>query len=760
MSKAWGLFVLPLISTATFANSNIDGLQCKDYFQPKNWQPIADLPSGAIDIQSDNVELQGTDSAEFSGNVVISSNVMSLSAQAALIDKQQGLLNATGPLVFQDEYTLVNSTGMFANLKEYEFSLLGADYWLTQQNGHGSAEKLHATTNQVDLLNSSFTTCPGETPFWSIEASNIVMNRDSGWGETHNTILKILDTPIVYVPYFTFPIDDRRKSGVLTPTISSSSQRGLGVAIPYYINLAPNYDATITPRYMSKKGTQLISEFRYLTRQHQGQLAIEFLEQDDSAKQLDERYLVNWTQNSYFDENWRASVDITNVSDDAYISDLDSEYANETDTQLYRTGQLSYLGDDWAIDLKVQNFEVLGNHTESYAVLPQLTINNVTHNYQGFNWGLTGQISHFTNDELIVTDATRIHLEPSVSYDYNAYAWSFASSLGLMHTYYEQDGDDAFAQSQYKKSVSRTVPKLRLHGQLNLERQTNFILEQGTQTLEPQIQYLYTPKKDQSGIALYDTIKMQDDFFGLFREQRFSGVDFIAQANQFTLGATTRLFDSNNSERFNFSMGQILYLSDSAKPTEQTLETNALTRDNQEFGSKNYNALFAAESMLHWHRRWYFSAGLQYDADEKELIQSHMTLDYRGSNKKLVQLNHHYASDVSGYEIDQIGLFSSLPIDENWQLVASYHRDLTASRSVEVFAGLQYESCCWAVRITGKRQIQTDLNQTISRDDAIFDTSFGINFVLKGLGSKSRYDASQLLRSGIFGYRRPFFLNN
>jgi LPS-assembly protein len=293
------------------------------------------------------------------------------------------------------------------------------------------------------------------------------------------------------------------------------------------------------------------------------------------------------------------------------------------------------------------------------------------------------------------------------------------------------------------------LPKVRLYSQLNFERDTSYLVQDGIQTLEPQIQYLYTPNKDQSDIGLYDTTKLQDDYYGLFRDTRFSGVDRIAAANQFTLGATTRLFDKKQEEIFNFSAGQIFYLSDDAKPTEQSLNSDT-----------NYNALFAAQTMVHWHRRWYFSAGIQYNTDSKQMIQSNATLDYKGDNNQLVQLNHRYANDVSGNTIEQTGVFTSIPISDEWQFIASYHRDLENNRSVEILSGLQYESCCWAFQITGHRQIETDLNQSIGTEQATFDSGISFNFVLKGLGSKSRYDAQKLLQQGIFGYRRPYFLNN
>lgn len=749
MNKIWLTVALFPICPAVFAATEVEKpLLCQSNLMPTQWQPLLGLPENAIDIRADKVNINNTTSAQFTGNVVINTEQMQLSASSALINKQSGQLNAEGPLVYEDPFTRVESNGLFADLNNYHIDLMGADYQLTQQLGRGGAAQLSARENSIELLNASFTTCPSDKPFWSIEASTISLSKTEGWGETYNAVLRILDTPVIYIPYFTFPIDDRRKSGLLAPTLSSSERYGLELITPFYWNIAPNYDATITPRYMSKKGVQLNTEFRYLTPQHSGLFAVEFLEKDDSEPELKERFLVHWQQNSYFNENWRASIDITNVSDDNYLTDLTSHYGNATDTQLYRTGTLDYLGEQWTAQLKVQNFEVLGDHTEAYAALPQIAWQTTEAvKWQGLDWSLQGEFSHFRNDNLTITDASRLHIEPKASYGISDTAWSFYSEASLLHSYYQQDGD--FQNTSFENTVTRTLPKLRMHAQMNLERATMFVVDDGIQTLEPQLQYLYVPKKDQENIGLYDTTKMQDDFSGLFREQRFSGVDRIAQANQFTIGATTRIFDNKNLERFNLSIGQIIYLDSNVKPTKQ----NPLNKT-------NYNALFAAESMIHWHRRWYLSAGIQYDADTKQLIQSHATIDYKGDNNQLVQLNHRYANDVSGYEIDQIGFFTSVPLNQQWQFIASYHRDLVAKRSTELFAGLQYESCCWAIQLTGNRQIETDLNKTINQDDAQFDSSIRLNFILKGLGGKSNNDVSRLLQQGIFGYRRPYFLNN
>ncbi|MEM0513998.1 LPS assembly protein LptD [Pseudoalteromonas sp. YIC-827] len=769
MNKLWGMIAIALygaqanvalaaVEQATDAKVPAEGEtfiapapepgdipHCFAAVRPAPWQ-APDLPFGVIEIVADDVELIGQASAQFEGDVDISSSTMTLNARSALIDKQQGLLNAQGPLTYRDGVAIITSRGLNASLDDSSIKLLAADYQLTEQQGRGGAEQLQVSQEALTLSNASFTTCPVDDEAWSINADKIILSQQKGWGETHGATLRIYNTPVLYLPYFTFPINDQRKTGFLAPRLSSSNRYGVETITPYYINLAPNYDLTLTPRYMSKKGLQLQSEFRYLTETSQGMVGLEYLDSDKTERELGNRYIYHWQQQSYFNDQWRAGVDITNVSDDNYLTDLGSNYASKTDTHLARSGILTHLGERWRTDIQIQDYEVLGDHLESYTALPRIGFSQ-TQAYQlgWFDASINGEISHFRNNTRVIDEATRLHIEPKLSFSEDRYAWSFLSEFSLLHTYYDQQGE--LAGTDFEETVHRTLPKVRLYSQLNFERDTSLFVDDGVQTLEPQIQYLYTPNKDQNNIGLFDTTKLQDDFFGLFRDRRFSGVDRIAAANQITLGATTRVFDQKNEEVFNLSAGQIFYLSDSAKPTAQDFADDT-----------SYDSLFASEAMWHWHRRWYLSGGIQYDIDGSQMIQSHLTLDYKGDDNELMQLNHRYANDVSGNTIEQVGMFTSVPIDDNWQFVASYHRDLDTGRSIEIYTGVQYESCCWAVQVTGHRQIETDLNQSINQEQAVFDSGIGIKFVLKGLGGKSSYDAQEILKEGIFGYRRPYFL--
>ena len=262
---------------------------------------------------------------------------------------------------------------------------------------------------------------------------------------------------------------------------------------------------------------------------------------------------------------------------------------------------------------------------------------------------------------------------------------------------------------------------------------------------------MYIPDKDQSNIGIYDTTPLQDDYDGLFRDKRFSGLDRIAQANQYSWGVTSRLFNSDNIERFRFSIGRIVYLNNS----------NFSVYNNQEVTAKK--SALATEVSFFLSRRWQFSSDIQYNTNTDMTSKSQTTIDYVSNNGQVIQFYHRYARDVSGSPLEQISLLANIAINPQWQFVGRITQDLHNKRSIESYLGFQYESCCWAVRFAYHRHINSNIDEHSfdfeNRDE--FDSGFMVEFVIKGLGSnKKSIDSSQMFNSSIFGYKRPYFLNN
>ena len=712
-------------------------------------------------IFSGKVRLNDNQSAVFSDGVELTHRDTLLSAPSATFSKAEQHMFADGGISYYSPQLKVSSSSFSARVNDNNATMTDADYRFISQAGRGYAKEMQASSEQVKLKEASFTTCPDGDNGWALEAEDIQLNADDGWGEAWNSVVKIKGVPVLYLPYMTFPVSNQRKSGLLIPKFGSSQKLGVDLQLPYYLNLADNYDATITPRYMSERGTQLKTEFRYLTAQDSGKLQLEFLPEDqDKPAGFGSRYLSHVEHRSDFADNWRAQVDFTDVSDDGYLSELGSDFNNQSDTQLNRQASLSYFGADVRSDIRLQGFEILGNYadTYSYAALPQWDLQSARPLQlpAGVEFSWHSQYSHFANDNAPIKQADRLHLEPTLRLPYVTPAYELQFETGLMSTFYQQKRRTDLTTlppelALVAEDTERHLPKVQLNGKLNFERDARWFGQSSLQTLEPQIQYLYIPYRDQSQIWQYDTARLQDDYYGLFRQNRFSGLDRINDANQLTLGATTRIYDEFDTERFRFSLGQILFL---ATPDGKNLDNNQPIAATE--------SIFAAESVLHFQQRWFLNNGVQYDSKTKRVIKSNVSLDYRADDKNLLQLNHRYSRYVSGNEIEQLGALGTMPLNNQWQLVGSYYRDLHNDRMIEANVGLQYESCCWAVRLIARRQIETNLDLPINNINSPFklDSGIALQFVLKGFGDSAGFNVSDMLSTGVFGYRRPYLLNN
>lgn len=714
-----------------------------------------DKTDNRLRIDSDSVSLVENQTASFAGNVTLSFADTLLTAPKAHFSHLEQSMSAEGGISYYNSMLKVSSSSFSAKMSENKVVLKDAEYRFLSQAGRGYAAELQATDQEVQLNQANFTTCPDGDNGWGITADKIQINADDGWGEAWNSVVKVKGIPVLYLPYMTYPVNNKRKTGVLFPKIGSSQKLGLDIEVPYYLNLAENYDLTLSPRLMSQRGTQLKSEFRYLTTQHSGTLHLEYLDNDQKkSREFGNRYLANIQHLADFNQRWRASVDFTDVSDDAYLTELGSDISNQSDTQLYRQASLSYYGDFIRSDLRLQGFEILGNYQTSYTALPQLDFKSAKPIAMagGLEFLWQGQYAHFQNDQQLIKSADRLHLEPMLRLPFYTPALELMFETSLLQTYYQQQPQpQQVLPIDVDQSVQRSIPKFRINGKLNYERETDWFGESSLQTLEPQVQYLYVPFRDQNQIGLYDTTRLQDDYYGLFRENRYSGLDRINDANQLTIGWTTRLYDQQDTERFRFSMGQILFLAD-PEPLEQKLAQPIAATE----------SIFAAETLLHWQQRWYLNSGLQYDAETKRVVKSNVTLDYRADDKNIFQLNHRYSRDVSDNEIVQLGAHGTMPITAQWQAIASYYRDIEHDRMIEANVGLQYESCCWAIRLVARRQIETNLDVVTSNlnSPVQLDSGIALRFVLKGFGDSAGFDVSDMLSSGIFGYRRPYLLNN
>lgn len=708
----------------------------------------------SLTIISNHTAIEKNQFAKFTGGVTLLTPTDTIKANQIELNRQDLMVNAEGDIHFQNEGINVFASKLNASKALGGTTLNDTTYQLVTSAGRGAAKAISVSQDGIlSLINSSFTTCFGEKPDWNIQASKININANKKQLEAYNAKFEILDVPVFYVPYFTMPIGDERHSGLLYPSMRSSVNSGFELRLPYYINIAENLDATVTPRYMSRRGVQLNTEFRYLFGQQSGVIDVEYLNRDlNLIQNKDPRYLARVQHIGTFSDRFRAFVDFTTISDDNYLIDLNSEQYNSNDAYLYQVGEISYFGDTWSAKVQLQDFEILGNYTSSYRTEPHIELSKsqaIPFGNAMFN--IYSELTRFTTDESNRPNAERYHIEAGFNLPIRRPGWFINSEVNLLQTTYRQDNIPV--NSMLKEKVSRTLPRVRIHTGMNFDKTLTYKNKNYTQTIEPQLQYLYIPSKDQSGIGLYDTATLQDDFDGLFRDRRFSGLDRIAEANQYSWGLTTRILDPQNQERLRLSLGRIVYLN-------TTNEANSLIQD-----TLTASAL-ATEMYFRIHDDWQFSSEIQYNTQTNSTNQSQSNIDYQFKKNQTLQLNHRYTRNVSGNTLEQLSLLGNVNVGQKWQFVGRVTQDLQNKRSLESYVGIQYSSCCWGLRFSFHRNINStidELQNNVTNIDnrQAFDSGFKLNFVYNGVGSQQVSDnISDMFNSSIFGYKRPYFLNN
>ncbi|MFT4937908.1 MAG: LPS-assembly protein [Paraglaciecola sp.] len=698
------------------------------------------LPEGQIQVKAVLAQIEQDTVADFQGKVEIISDDAKINADSARIDRKSQELRASGNVSYQNPQLMVKSKSVLLNTTSKKLVIEDTNYQLTTVNGRGKAEKITISENRgIDLQEVSFSSCPVGEEDWRIQASSIQILPDEQRGEVKHARFYVKNIPVLYLPYFSFPVTDVRQTGLLFPKFSSSSATGLSYEQPFYWNIAPNYDATISPRMMSNRGLQLKTEFRYLSEHQSGQVDLEYLANDRDTAALDDRYFYRFSHFGQLTDNWQINAEVNGLSDSNYIVDLGSEYYNRADTHLYQTVGVNYYSTQLDFSLQFRDFELLGDHPNSYRALPEMKLNYHSENDNLLAFSIDSELAYFDNNSPDSPTALRIHLAPKVSLPYQGEWGEFLAETSILHTNYQQRNIENTA---LEEEVSRTLGQASLYGALEFERPASWFGETVTQTLEPKVQYLFTSFQDQSNIGLYDTTKLFNDFSGLFRGQEFTGLDRISDKSQITIGVTSRVIDKNNREQFKLSLGQIFYLKDNrvAAATKEADRSALAAELDWQIGSK-----------------WFFHTEAQLSTLTEKVERSSLALEYQLSDSKVVQINHRYVRELSSEEINQVGITASWPLAKNWHWVGRWYHDLDKHRTIESYGGVQYESCCWAMRLVVQRHLSNRFDNNGIQSTNEFDSGVGFQFIFKGLGGSS--SNRSMLKDGLFGYRQPYLLN-
>lgn len=689
-----------------------------------------------IQIAADAAEYdQAAELALLRGDVEIRRAGQTIESQEATYNQTTAEAVATGGTFLEQPGLRVAGSRAQYNLGTDQGSIWNAHYRLTgPSNAHGYADQaVIFSRNLARFDRITYTTCPPTSNAWGLRATKLDIDRTTGWGTARNATLRVRDVPVLYTPYFSFPIDDRRKSGFLVPTIGVSDSNGLDLTLPYYFNIAPNLDATLAPRIMSERGLMLGGEMRFLTGSQHGAVEGQIIPHDSLAEDNATRWAFHADQLGQLGPRWSTAVNYNTVSDAQYLADFGNRLETTSVRNLEQRGDLTYAGNGWSLLSRLQQFETVDETipptSRPYARLPQLLLN-------ASPWSATTGVQAGGDAEYDYFDhSTKVHgqrfaLAPWVSWPLRRpyghlipRARLRAAAYALADQTEGLPSDPAYA-----------IPTLSLDSKLIFDRSLNWFGKPSLQTLEPRAFYLYTPYQDQSDAPTFDTTPLDFSFASLFRDNRFTGRDRIGDANQLTLGLTSRTLDEGGGrELFSVSIGQVLYFEDRqvqiSTPTQET-QTSSVAGE------------LAARFLTNWSGRASFQYNPNTDADpwEKRVLQVH----YQTPDARLLNLAYRYNLGTSASDrYEDTDLTFRLPIGRRVELVGRWLYSLLYEETMDAFAGIEFGQCCWRMRLLARNYKNgPDSNGT---------TSVMLQVELAGLG-KFGQSIDKFLESGIYGY--------
>ena len=732
-----------------------------------------------VTINADNAKGNYPDDAVFTGNVDIAQGNSRLQADEVQLHQKQAegqpepvrTVDALGNVHYDDNQVILKGPKGWSNLNTKDNNIWEGDYQMVGRQGRGKADlmKQRGENRYTILENGSFTSCLPGSDTWSVVGSEVIHDREEQVAEIWNARFKLGPVPVFYSPYLQLPVGDKRRSGFLIPNAKYSTNNYFEFYLPYYWNIAPNMDATITPHYMHRRGGIMWeNEFRYLTQAGAGLMEFDYLNSDkvyeDEHPKDDNsrRWLFYWQHAGVLDQVWRFNVDYTKVSDTSYFNDFDNKYGSSTDGYATQKFSVGYAVQNFDATVSTKQFQVFdAQNSNSYSAQPQLDVNYYQNDVGPFDTRIYGQAVHFVNTNDNMPEATRVHLEPTINLPLSNNWGSINTEAKLLATHYQQTNLDWYNNNpsnvnKLDESANRVMPQFKVDGKMVFERDMQMLAPGYTQTLEPRAQYLYVPYRDQSHIYNYDSSLLQSDYSGLFRDRTYGGLDRIASANQVTTGVTSRVYDDAAVERFNISVGQIYYFTES-----RTGDDNIKWENDDKTGS----LVWAGDTYWRISDRWGLRSGIQYDTRLDSIANSSSSIEYRRDENRMLQLNYRYASpeyiqatlpsyystaDQYKNGISQVGAVASFPIAERWSIVGAYYFDTNVNKEADSMLGLQYNSCCYAIRFGYERKLNGWDN---TQQHAIYDNTIGFNIELRGLSSNYGLGTNQMLRSNILPYQ-------
>lgn len=805
---------------------------CGAFVEPMRDDAEAQLaPEGApLRLSADSTEAMQETSAILEGDVKMIQGYRQLEADKAMVDRGTSTAELDGNIRLREPGVLIKGDSMDMDTETGQATVNNAQYVLHQQGIHGRASQISRLEDKtLEMSDASYSQCEPEDPSWVLQGKHVHIDPETEVGTAKDIVLRVKGVPIFYTPYLQFPVGDKRKSGLLFPSISSGDSGGIDFAVPYYLNLAPNYDMTLTPRYINDRGFMLETELRHLNEYFSTEANVAYLAKDEGGNDKDIQRLVNEgiiTQGQaspYLDEDrwligveqdgrgdsWYSQIDYTQVSDADYLRDLDT--ASLSLNSISNLRQLAFAGyriNNWDLSVKAEKFQTIVNGLQApYKQLPTL---RAAGNYQwgDFSAELINEYSQFDhsdkdrNNNRIIGDRAR--LDYRLNWE-KQWAWGYVRPMvGARALSYKLD--DINLIQGVNDSPNAAAGMASVDSTIYFERLGNLFGKNYKQTFEPRLFYFYSDHADQSEFynltangsdIMFDAADATVGYSQLFRTSRFSGSDRIDDANQLSIGLTSRFINQRSGEEWlRVSLGQIFYFEDrlvSLTGEFGNLENAEALRQelNAQLSSSNISQRILArtrldklEKQINNQSEYAFllsgslSQTLRYGLDltwrqyDDRLERGNVYMRYMDEDARIFNFSYRYdrnfgrldnndfnqngiSNELLNDDIEQADMSFIWPVSDSWSLIGRANYDVTNKRELETLAGFEYNSCCYRIRLVGRRWIDnflatqgTLIDQSVQEDSGIF-----FEIQLKGLGGTGKR-LSTILKDAIYGYQQ------
>lgn len=708
------------------AKPSIDYSQCP--VNPLMADYVPDLPTAGDRAAAPTaIRARRSDSSDgreytLTGDVSLQRLDQLLRADRIDYDRDSTAYAASGNVRYQDHALLLRARSIHGTTTPDRATASKVQYLLLAAHGNGTAGAAEILDRERSAYSdATYSTCDPRHRLWEMSARRIDIDSATGIGRARDVSMRIKGVPFFWLPYLRFPANGQRMSGLLAPSFGVSSNSGFFLRLPYYLNLAPNYDATVIPQIYGDRGAMLGGQFRYLTESSHGTVNADYMPHDRLAG--GQRWSLQAQDSTVLGNGWSFNANINRVSDSSYFEDFGNSLTLAATSLLGSSAYLYGSGSWWNASLGIDTFQLtdptLPYTSLPYARLPRATFNADLPLAGALEFGLRSEAVAFRKRNALEGD--RLDLYPYLALPLQGAAWFVRPELGYRYTTYQ-------LQQAANASPDRGLPIASVNAGLVFDRDVRLFGNDYTQTLEPQAYYLYVPYRNQNNLPVFDTQPLTFDYWQMFSSNTYSGADRQINANNLTLALTSRLLDAGGVERLSASLGEILYFT----PQRVTLPGMPPAT----YSRSNYVGTLSVALSPDWR----LDVAQQYDPNAQRMTVSTIGVQRRIGGDGVFNFAYRYRRGL----LDQYDVSALWPLNASWSLIGRWNYSLRNHSTLEALGGVEWDSCCMAVRVVARHYVR----------DFAGDTSNAIMFEVefKGLGDVGQ-KTGDFLRRAILGYQ-------